>query len=387
MRSILVFLALLCMPVSAQEVSPEIFLPSKDIFKAEQKVKTVEPINDDLFATGFSIEINERIEDDAHLIGFQVEVDEVVGGNLYASGALVDIDAPVLGDVTATGFDVDIGQNVEVGGNTRLAGRKVNLAGTINGSASIAADVLILEGVVMGDVSFIGRTITFSDDAKINGALTYRTPSELKIPSTVVKYDLVHWEPWNVADVNSTLEDQLSKHGPSIWSLVSLFLGGLAAVIVLAMLFLSIMPRRIEKLRTIADCNYKRTSTFGFFTLAALFGLVPVTASTIVAAPLLPLVLFFIVVAWLLGYFLGVYTISYRICGHYFANIDSNIGRLLVLIAGLFMFAILNVIPVLGWLLNLFGLFLGLGAVSIAIIERQSSSGSSASDQEAISTA
>ncbi|MEM8649792.1 MAG: polymer-forming cytoskeletal protein [Pseudomonadota bacterium] len=364
----LLFVFFISTSALGQTMPTEMFVPSQDTFKAEENVRTDQPVSDDLFATGFSVEINDQIKDDAHLIGFQIEIENEIGGNLYASGALVDVEAPVNGDVTATGFSLDIGRNVDIGGNTRLAARSVSLDGTVRGSASIAADTLKLNGAVMGDMNFFGRTVIFGENARINGKLTYHTPSELVIPASVISSELVEWKSWEKLGQESSYAEPLAEHAPSVWSVVAFLLSSLAVVIVLAMLFLALMPRKVEQARRIANASYRWTAVYGFFTLAALMGMVPAAATTIVGAPLVPFIILFIAVMWLLGYFLGVYTISYRLFEYYFPVVDTNPGKLAALLVGLLVFAVLNLIPILGWLVNLFVLFLGLGAITKLMI-------------------
>jgi hypothetical protein len=99
--------------------------------------------------------------------------------------------------------------------------------------------------------------------------------------------------------------------------------------------------------------------------------MVPVSAMTVIGLPLVPIVILTIIALWVLGYVLGTYAVAMRLAGAFGpGDAPGRIGELGLLALTLTIVAVLNFIPVLGWVLN-FGLVLfGIGAMASAVFER-----------------
>ena len=83
---------------------------------------------------------------------------------------------------------------------------------------------------------------------------------------------------------------------------------------------------------------------------------------TLVAIPLIPIVILAVVLAWTAGYLLGAYVIAWRIASAFAGPPQTTAMRLGALAICLVVLALLNFVPVVGWLVNLLVVFLGLGA-------------------------
>jgi hypothetical protein len=121
--------------------------------------------------------------------------------------------------------------------------------------------------------------------------------------------------------------------------------------------------------RSIADAP-GQILLLGVIGLSMLFGMVPITAMTIVGIPFVPVVVLAIVVAWTLGYALGAYSVAMRIWAALGGSeAPSNIARLLVLAGAIIFVALLNFIPFVGWVANFTLVLLGIGAMTRAIFQ------------------
>ncbi|HSG94208.1 MAG TPA: hypothetical protein VLA28_01720, partial [Afifellaceae bacterium] len=303
-----------------------------------------------------------------------VEISAPVGGDLYAAGFSVEVEAEVGGDLTAAGFKIKIDDDAGISGNARLAARTITLDSTLTGSLIAAAETLTLNGTVSGDVEFSGATIAFGDGATIGGRLTYRTPEAIDIPASVIAAERVQYKklevPKAVTDITETVERAMERRMPSAWGFFFSSVMVLAFLVIVAALALAFAPDRVERLREAAMRRPWIAILCGFLSLAMLIGLVPASAMTLVGIPLIPVVLLAIVVVWLLGYLLGVYALAYRVITAFRELPDTLVARLVAFVVGLIVAAILNFIPVIGWLANLVILFLGLGALSAALFGR-----------------
>ena len=332
------------------------------------------PADRDAFLSGFSVEADAAIAEDAHLSGFNVEISAPVGGDLYAAGFSVEVEAEVGGDLTAAGFKIKVDDDAGIAGNARLAARTITLDSTLTGSLIAAAETLALNGAVGGDVEFSGAGIEFGDDATIAGRLTYRAPEPIDVPASVIAAERVQYKklevPKALSDVTRTVERAMERRFPSAWAFFFGSIMVLAFLVIVAALALAFAPASVERLR---DATMRRpwiAILFGFLGLAMLIGLVPISAMTLVGIPLIPIVVLAIIVVWIGGYLLGVYALAHRVIAAFRDIPDTLAARLVVVVIGLAAVAILNFVPVIGWMLNLVILFLGLGALSAALFGR-----------------
>ena len=341
-----------------------------DTFVAGGDASLDTPVDRDAFLSGFSVEADAAIAEDAHLSGFNVEISAPVGGDLYAAGFSIDVDAGVGGDLTVAGFKIKIDNDADIAGNARLAARTITLESTVAGSLIAAAQTLTLNGAVAGDVDFSGAGLEFGDGATIAGSLTYRAPKEIDIPASVISADRVQYRTLKLPGAVSDVTKAMERRFPSAWGFFFGSVMVLAFLVVIAALLLAFTPQSVERLREAAMRRPWTAILFGFLGLAMLIGLVPVSAMTLVGIPLVPIVLLAIVVVWITGYLLGVYALAVRVITAFREIPDTLAARLVVVVIGLIAVAVVNFIPVIGWMLNLVILFLGLGTLSAALFGR-----------------
>ena len=313
-------------------------------------------VSRDVFASGFSVSLDSNVVGDAHLSGFNIEVDGDIGADLYAAGSNISIDGAVNEDLTAAGFAVDIDDSALIGGNVRIAAGTLKLDGPISGSLVAAAGNIKINAVIQGDVRLVAGNISFGSEAKILGKLIYTAREEMDIPETVIPSAQVEYKPYTesglASEVSSKFDDGSSYFWPSLLSVIAFFVITLAFLLVVFAVLLAFMGRKVERLRQRATAHPGTSMLFGFLGLATLIGLVPVSVMTIVGIPLVPIVILMIIVMWIAGYLIGIYTVSWRVISAFRLPSESNTGRLSVIALGLICFAILNFIPIIGPLVN-----------------------------------
>lgn len=341
-----------------------------DVFVAGASASINAPSPRDAFVSGFSSSLDGDVAGDGHAAGFDVNVDGNIRGDLYVVGASISVNGSVGEDLTATGFSVRTGADASVGGNARIAAGSIVVSGPVSGSLAATGGTVQLNGAVAGDATLAGAEIKFGENARIGGRLTYHAPSQIDIPASVAPADRVSFVPIENAE---GWRDMAEKHAWSFWpsflSVVSAFVVTLVFLLVVAAVLIGFAPSTVERCRAAALARPGRSLLAGFLVLAMLIGLVPVSAVTIIGIPLIPVVILAIVAAWILAYLLGAYAIALRLATALFAPVRGNAERIAALAAGLVVLAILNFIPVLGWLINLAIMLYGLGAIAIAAMQ------------------
>ena len=329
----------------------------------------------DVFAGGNSITLSGRVAEDIHASGFSVDIEAGATGNVYAAGATVTLRAPVGKDLTAAGFTLRTSPGAEVAGNARLAGSTVTIDGPVKGALSAAAGEVILNAPIGGDAWITAGKISFGPDAVVSGQLRYSTPDEISVPERVadparVSYSKLDRREW-MREMREGWEGAEYPVLPTFLSLFAGFLVTLAFFILLGAIFLAFLPRQVQRLREQSLAQPGLTLLSGVIGLSVLFGLVPISAMTIIGIPMVPVVLLAIVVLWILGYVLGAYVVAMRFWQSFGSAADPTmLSRLIVLAIGVTVAALLNFIPFVGWIANFALVLLGIGAMTRALFDR-----------------
>ena len=331
----------------------------------------------DAFAYGITVNLAGQIGKDAHAAGFDIDIASNIGADLYAVGGSIAVRGQVAEDLSASGFTVRLDEKASVGNNARIVGANINISAPIGGSLLAAGGKITLNAPVSGDVRLSAGNIEFGPAAKIQGKLTYSAENPVNIPASVISSDRIQQVPFKGAefmrDLRKNIPEDMSFFWPSLFGLVMTFLATMGLFLIVSALCLSFMPSLTERLRRRAIESPGMAEISGFLGLALIVGLVPASALTLVGLPLVPIVLLAIFTLWLLGYLLGTYAVSTRVWLAFSGDnqLDASMARnLMVLAAGLVALAVLNFIPIVGWLINLAIMFLGLGSIALLILER-----------------
>ena len=369
LAQLLIFGALLGIPAAQADEAALTF--GGDQFNAGQVTSIAAPVQHDAFAMGSDVTLSAPVSGDAHLAGYDVDVEADVSGDIYAAGFSVNVTSAVGGDLTAMGNTVTVRSATAVTGNVRLAGATVVLSTPVGGSALVTAQSLTLDVPVSGDFSFYGENLTFGPGARVDGVLEIRAPKEIAVPASVASADRVRFElldsPDYVSEAGKTAGTVVGRFWPVFWTIAAwwllLFLVGAGLI--------ALLPRAVAALQVASEKRPFRNLGLGILTFAAVLGLVPVVAMTIIGILLLPFVLIFAVIACSLAYLAGAFLIGLRI-GSAFVTVDTNLKRLGVLAVSLIAAALVGIIPFVGWLITLGIVIFGFGTASIVTMVRWS---------------
>jgi cytoskeletal protein CcmA (bactofilin family) len=367
MRLIVCFLtaALLLVPAVAQGAEEASLDFGGDHYGAGQSVDATAPIARDAFLAGSDVTLGASVGGDAHLAGFTVRSAGPVAGDLYAVGFSVTVTGSVGGDVTAAGNSVSLSGAGPIAGNVRAAGQTVTIDAPITGSALLSGATLNLNSQVSGDLTLVAETVSFGAAARVSGKVSIMSSQEIAVPESVASADRVSFtkvsSPDYVSQAGRTADTVVGKFWPAVWGAVISWV----VLFVIGLIFIVFMPRVMAALRQ-ATARPFRTFGFGILAFAAVLGLLPVVAMTLIGLILVPVVLVFIVVAWALAYLSGVYFVGLRIAAT-FMPVETTAARAGVLLGSLVVAGLLTMIPIVGWLLMLVLVAFGCGTVALAI--------------------
>lgn len=350
------FLALILLPNAALGAT----------FASGQNVVANETVSDDLYVSGGVVSIPSDINGDLVIGGGQVQVDGNVSQDLMAGGGDITvvgevgddvrtvggnlrIDTTIKGDLLGAAGNITLTDKSYVGGDVNMAGGDLLIGGTINGDLRLAGSSVYLNASVAGNVTLLNfNKITFGPQAKILGTLWYRAHEKIEIPANVVSGEVTFV---------GIPESQIKENLPSIIAGFSLF--SYLSTLLFGLFLIWIFRYSLLHTANVVNEAALRSLGVGFLVLvltpiAALIFLIT-TIGVPVAIVLMALWLIFLYV----GKVMAAALIGFKIIR---VNEKNGFGRVFGSFAlGALIFAIIGMVPVAGWLLNLLFVLTALG--------------------------
>ena len=165
----------LCAVVSANDKDVRTRTVANDLFIGGGSVHVVKPVAGDLIAAGGNVDVDAPIEGDAIAAGGNLRFNAPVGQNLYATGGRVVVDSSVGRNMRVAAGQVDITAKASIARNLTVGGGQVSVRGPVKGSVLVGGGRVLIDAVVDGDVSSTAGRISLGPNARIGGALRYRS--------------------------------------------------------------------------------------------------------------------------------------------------------------------------------------------------------------------
>ena len=170
-----------------------------DYYAAGRSVNVDAEVNGDVVVSGRDLFIGHRIHGDVLAAGGSVNLRGEILDDVRVAGGEINIDATIGDDLLAAGGVINVSSGTTISGGAWLAGGEVNMAGTINKDLLIGAGKILISGTINGDVELTGDEIQILEGALIKGSLHYMSPHEVKIHPDAkitgkVTYEQVEWD-------------------------------------------------------------------------------------------------------------------------------------------------------------------------------------------------
>lgn len=324
-----------------------------DFYGAGPRVEIRAAVNGDVVVAGQTVEIAAPVTQDITAAGERVLIDAPAGDDVRVAGREVRIGSAIGGHLVAAGEEVTLLPEARVARFARLFGRNLTLGGEIGGDLKVTAESVRVAGHVRGNAEIHARRLELLPGARIDGNLLWSGVERRLEPGQVGGEVIVKPQP-------PEREHHLAR---VIATVSTLFILALALV---GLALLLLFPRVAE---TLAATVWQRPWSTAGIGLAVLL-----------LTPIVIVLLFVSVIGWLLALILlalwlvalpvsglvGTYALADRVFGWQ----GRRPGRAVQ--AGLFLLAIvvvgvLHLVPVLGWLLGLWLMLWGFGAMVLGL--------------------
>ncbi|RKP44586.1 polymer-forming cytoskeletal protein [Trinickia fusca] len=151
-----------------------------DHFATGNSVEIEQPVAGDAMAAGTAVIVSSNVAGDVVLTGRDLLIDGDAGQNLYAAGSEVVVNGAVGRNARLAGGRIDIGRRAHIAGNVSVAGGRINVIGDVKGYVEAAGGRIYIDGTVGGDVEASGREVALGPNARVTGALRYRSPNPIE---------------------------------------------------------------------------------------------------------------------------------------------------------------------------------------------------------------
>ncbi len=307
-----------------------------------------------------------------------------VEGTIRGFAQTIDINAPVGRNLMAMGQIITIGPSTEITKDAILFGADVSFEGHVYNSLYIKAGKTTIGGTIGGDIDVETDQLEILPNTVIEGDLIYKSPDKVKIEESVLIKGQTRW-----TKAEEKIEHKkYQAFGPItfmlkmylllnvIYSLIifiiTLILGNTALIplifltlIVSGMVVIRLNKKTAERALSVMKERFFVSLGLGvvlilLFPLAAFLAIL-----TIIGIPIGLIIVFTFGIFCFTG---AIYTAQFigNYIGH-FLNIDKHPLSFLCLAIGVVVLAGLILIPFIGWIVALFTLTVGLGALVLSL--------------------
>lgn len=319
-------------------------------------------VEDDLIVGGGTITIEGDVQGDVMIGGGTITINGNVGDDVRIGGGLIAVNGKVGGDLIAGGGSIATSKDSTVSSDLLVSGGTVHSAGIVNGDAKISAGNLQISGTIKGNVESVTEEApVISSTASIGGNFKYTSEDEAEIK-----------EGANIEGEVNHLLPKVTAKKPERGALAAVLLGiGLAwKAIFLAAMFIAgvvltvLLPKWSMKAANNVSVKPWLSLGWGFLLL--------------IATPVAALILSITIIGLPLGIMIGALYgaslyISWIIVGRYAGS--KIIGLFLKegepspywsLALGLFILALVMLIPIVSIFAYFIFVIAGLGAAVLA---------------------
>jgi hypothetical protein len=314
------------------------------------------------------VEVAAPVDGDTALAGGELRVSASLARNVYVAGGRVQLDGEMGRNLRAAGGQVELGSSSRVAGHATIAGGDVSGRGPIKGSLSIMGGRALIDSTVDGDVTVTAGQIELGPQARVGGALRWRSQSELqRHASAQVAGPIERLEP--------TPGREGAAGGPSESRHAIGWLAGtwwtVGLMIVTAVLLAAVPGLASE----VAQTWRERAGTSllaGFVALVCIPVAVVILLITVIGVPLALLALLLYLVLLPMGCVSSAIGLGQWGLARWKSDFAGHLGwRIGAASLALVLLALLGEVPWLGGLVALTALLIGLGAIALQFWPRK----------------
>lgn len=354
-------------PVAAEQSDARSPFGDRAVLRSGQVVKG------DYFAFGPHVEISGIVNGDLYAAGGEVIVDGVVNGDVIVAGAKVVLSGTIAQDARVAGAHIivsgTIGRNATLGGidvhltekatvreNLIAGGGSVQLAGAIGRDARVGAWQATFSNGIERDVIVAAESVRLTSKASVGGRLRYWGEAAPSIDEGAIVHGPITRRPlpegWSIERARQGLIG-IRFLATFVSFLSTLFLG---------LIFLRLFPQFAGE---VTAAIHERPGLSLGYGVAASVATPLVAVSFLVTMLLLPAGVVLLALYGVTLYLARIFAVTYA--GQFlFRRPNDSSSPARPFVAGLVLYSLLTLIPVIGALVTMMTMVVGVGALLVA---------------------
>lgn len=356
---LVVFLITLMFPFASHalaDTASQVVLPAdqtvnKEYFAAGNTIILDGVVNGDAYLAGQSVLMEGTVNGDLIAAGGNITIKGTVAKNIRVAGGQVIISGQVGGNVTVAGGTVMLMDTGSIGGSLIAAGGKIDLLGAVTKEAYLGGGQIFISNSIGSDVIASGNVI-LSPGAKIVGQLQYFSRDNAQIdPGATVSGSIIHNFP------PQKEYHQVDFVKPVLLLVILSKLAELLFAVIVGSVLFHVLPIYAKRMSDYVTLHMWKSFGIGFLVIiAAPFSLI-LLALTIVGLPIIAVGIFFL---FLYSYVGGIF-VAFSIGRYLLQRTYVNPHWFFSLLLGLVILGLLQLIPLIGWVVSLVISLTGLG--------------------------
>ncbi len=333
-------------------------------FFAGDEVRIKASSDDDIFAAGGSIQVDTTTADHLVLAGGEINIKDIkVDDVIMAGGDLNLRSGSTTDDVLASGGTVTLHPKFQIAGSAVVSGGEVIINAPIQKELRVAANRIVLNSAVGGNVKLMGDSITVGPKARLGGNLQYRGENIQISPSAVVT--------GTRSILPAEEHDDFERWGKGSAAFFAVFaIAAMLGIMLLVVVIALILPGLMNKASLLIKQRPLLSLGVGFLAMFVLPFALFLLFATIVGAPLALLIAVMLLAFTPIGIAASAYFIGMQ--GRQIIKKPSDdappptIGARLIWPAiAIALILLLGMIPYAGGLIWLLILMFGMGAILV----------------------
>lgn len=347
-----------------------------------------ERITDDLYVGGGQVRLLGSTRGDVVVAGGQVELLGPVGGDVVIMGGDVQVRGPVTGDVLVLGGQVRVA--AQVGGSVRGLGGEISLAGTTAGDAVLAggtvrqeadsrvAGDLLLGGGTLAARGQVARTLRARGQELVIGGRVGR--AEVQADSLVVEpgariarglsYRATSPARFPAGTIQGPVDFNQEAHR-FVFPVTGFWVWALLAGMVTALVLAALLPRGATAVVGALRDHPWWALALGFGGVIGWPFFVIFAMITVVGLPLGIFMGGVYLLALYLGWLVGAQALGDLVLSRWCTFRTPRLRWLAASALGVLLLAVLQSVPVVGWLGGMLATFAGVGALAMSLARSQ----------------
>lgn len=346
--------------------------PSSNNYAAGGQVRTPHAVEGDFFAAGGRVLVDQPVKGDATLAGGSVDVSAPVGDDVRAAGGDVNINSTVGGELIASAGNITLTRDSRIANAVSLFAGSVAINGKAAGPLNVRAQTIVLNGEVSGDARLVAEHIKLGPTAKIGGALSYASSTDLEktdgavIAGVITREDRTGAQQGGKGNRGGPGDKQ--GYGPCGQAWIVIFLALLAC----SAAFLAVFPTFATNAADSIKQKPWISLGLGFGTLVAVPLLAAVLIMTVLGIPLAFAAMALYPALMLLGFVVGVLFIARLVVTRTLKNAPESIGKTIGYFAlALALTLLVAQIPFVGFWVVIILALIGIGACVRTVYRRR----------------